>query len=185
MAIDKGIWTWSGFPGAPGYSILYATPGAGISGDVQAFFTAVRTELPSSVSITGPTGGDSIDPVTGTLTGTWSGGTGGTINGMSAAVYAGPAGAVVTWLTDGIANGRRVRGRTFLVPLSSSAYQTDGSLLAGSLTAIQSAANALVSSAAGNLLVWHRPVGGVGGSAHAVTGAKVSDRVAVLRSRRG
>ena len=184
MAIDKGVWTWSGFPGAPGYSIFYATPGTGISGDIKTFFTSCRTEMPSSVTITSPTGGDSFDPVTGTLTGTWSGGVGGTTVGMSAAAYAGPAGACVTWLTSGIANGRRVRGRTFLVPLSSSAYQTDGSLAPGSLTALQAAADTLVSSSAGNLLVWHRPVGGGGGSAHPVVGAKVSDRVAVLRSRR-
>lgn len=184
MAIDKGVFVWSGFPGGPGYSVFYATPGMGIAGDLRAFFDNIKTYIPSSVSIDPPESGDTIDEATGQLTATWTGASLSNVIGSSNDVYAGGVGASITWLTGGVVNGRRVAGRTFLVPLASNAYDLDGSLTSLAYTALDTAASALVSSTAGDLLVWHRPVGGVGGSAHPVTGYRIRDRVAVLSSRR-
>ena len=185
MTIDKGVWTWTGIPSGPGYSIFYATPDMGLSGDIKTFFESIKNYLPSSVTIESPSSGDRLDEATGMLTGVWSGGVGGSTVGLADPKHSAPAGASVTWLTAGIVNGKRVRGRTFLVPLSVNAYQADGTLDNTAYGVIQSAADALVASAAGDLLVWHRPVAGAGGSAHPVTGAKVSDRVSILTSRRG
>lgn len=189
MAIDKGVFQWTGFQGAPGYSIFYALPSAGVAADIKTFFTAISSWLPTTVTISCPTEGDTLEEATGILTGSWSGGPGGTVIGGATGTHAGPAGAAVTWDTSGIATGaggkaRRVRGRTFLVPLATTAYESDGTLVLAARNAIQGAADALVSDAAGNLVVWHRPIGGAGGSAHPVTGARVADKVAVLRSRR-
>lgn len=184
MAIDKGVWTWTGFSGAPGYSIFYATPDVGLSGVINTFWGTVAEYLPTAVTIAGPTTGDRLDETTGTLTGTWTGGAGGTEPGRGAGAFAAPAGVSVTWLTAGVKNGRRVRGRTFIVPIIASAYANDGSLETTAHAELQAAADALVAAAAGDLKVWSRPVGGVGGSAYPVTGARVADRVSILRSRR-
>lgn len=184
MAIDKGVFTWTGFSGAPGYSVFYATPDMGISGDIKTFFTAIDDYIPSGVNIQCPTSGDRLDEATGQLLETWSGGVGGTVQGQVAGNYASPAGICVNWLTNGVVNGRRVRGRTFIVPTAANIFAADGTLADNHLAVFQAAADALVASAAGDLLVWHRPVGGAGGSAHAIVAARVSDKVSVLRSRR-
>ena len=184
MAIDKGVWVWNGLPGGSGYSIFYATPDMGVSGLIKTFWDSIVAALPSGVSVTGPTEGDRLDESTGTLTGVWTGGAGGTTVGTGAPHFAAPTGACVTWHTGGIVNGKRVRGRTFLVPLTGDAYQDDGSLRENIRATMQAAVDALVSAAAGDLLVWHRPVGGLGGSAHPVVSGRISDRAAILTSRR-
>lgn len=184
MAVDKGVFVWSGFPGGPGYSIFYATANAGMAANLRAFFDNIKAYIPSSVTIDPPESGDVIDEATGTLQGTWVGGALSNVVGASNDVYAGGVGASITWETSGVVNGRRVRGRTFLVPLASNAYQLDGSLAPLAYTALQGAANSLLTAAAGDLLVWHRPIGGAGGSVHPITGFRLADRVSVLRSRR-
>lgn len=182
--IDKLVCRWDGFVGGPGYTIFYATPGAGVRAHILTFWDAIREWLPSIVTISVPNGGDTLDDATGTLTGSWSSGVASTHLGQGTGNFPAPAGAAVTWDTDGIANGRRVRGRTFLVPCSGQAFAADGTLYEPFLTDLRLAAGALVDSAAGALLVWHRPVAGAGGSSHAVVDARVSDKAAVLRSRR-
>ncbi len=184
MAIDKGVWTWTGFAGAPGYSVFYATPDMGISGVIKTFFESMKTLIPSVINIASPTTGDRLNELSGQLTGTWTGGVGGSTQGTGGGDFAGPAGLSITWLTDGVVNGRRVRGRTFIVPIIATSYDNTGSLDTGVVSQAQSAADALVTAAAGNLLVWHRPVNGGGGSVHPVTGARVADKAAILRSRR-
>jgi hypothetical protein len=184
MAIDQAVLRWDGFPGAPGYSVFYADPGNDVLADIWAFFDNWRTALPADVHITMPTEGLTYDEVTGTVTGTWTRAALGTVNGGDSGVYPAPTGACVTWRTGEVANGRLVRGRTFLVPLGGSSYQNDGSIGTEILAAIRNAANSLVSNAGGHLLVWHRPVGGAGGSKHPVVAATVADRAAVLKSRR-
>jgi hypothetical protein len=182
--IDKLVVQWGGFNGAPGYSVFYATPGNLVRADIISFFSSVNDWIPSGVSLSIPSSGDTVDDATGVLTGTWTEGTDLVLNGSAGGIYAAPAGCCITWDTSGIANGRRVRGRTFLVPLGGNALATDGSLENIALQDIRSSAAALVGNAGGNLLVWHRPVAGAGGSSHPVVASRVADKVAVLRSRR-
>jgi hypothetical protein len=106
---------------------------------------------------------------------------GGIVTGSGAANYAAGCGAYVNWLTSGIANGRRVKGRTFMAPLINSAYD-GGTILNANLTTLQTAATALVT--AGNTVVWHRPVNGAGGSSYQPASALVPDQVTSLRTRR-
>lgn len=182
--IDKLVVTWSGIAGGTGYSVFYATPGAGVRAHILTFLQAIADQLPAGVNLSVPATGDTIDDATGTLVSSWASGVDTQVIGSANGAFAAPAGACITWDTDGIANGRRVRGRTFLVPLGGTALDTGGTLSGTALNDIRAAATALVDAAAGDFLVWHRPTAGVGGSSHSVVGSRLADKAAVLRSRR-
>jgi hypothetical protein len=115
-----------------------------------------------------------------------------TITGGSVANnYSGASGLVINWRTAGVRNGRRVRGRTFLVPLAGGAYGTDGTIDNANITETVTAATALYTTASPiKLGVWARPkrddLGNIteDGSFHPVVAASVPDMAAVLRSRR-
>jgi hypothetical protein len=91
-----------------------------------------------------------------------------------------------TWNTGAIVNGRRVRGRTFLGPLDNSCLQNDGTLSSSSITHANALSSAWTDAGLTTTLscVWHRPVGGTGGSNHEIISATIRDKFAVLRSRR-
>ena len=74
-----------------------------------------------------------------------------------------------------------------MVPLApTSAYQSDGSLAVAGLASMQTASSALVNDATGMAFtIYHKPTpGGTDGYGATVTSASISDKVAVLRSRR-
>lgn len=149
-----------------------------------AFFDLLKGWIPDNVTITVPDGGDLIDPTNGQLTGTWSEGGGATITGANAAdVAAAGVGASITWLTGGIVGGKRVRGRTYVVPLATPSYDATGTLSVAALTALDAAAAAHTT---GSLVVWHRPSGpgATDGSEHNVVSYRVRDKVSYLSSRR-
>lgn len=107
----------------------------------------------------------------------------GQVSSTSVTAYAAPAGAVVEWRASGVLNGRRVKGRTYLVPLNSGTFQDDGTLAPATMTAILGAANALLAAAdaATHPLVVYSPTH----EAHdTVTSVRVNDKAAILRSRR-
>lgn len=99
-----------------------------------------------------------------------------------------PAGASVRWNTSTVVNGRMIRGRTFIVPLVSTSYESNGSLVSTYLTASIAAAAAVrtasLASGTWTRAIWHRPVGGAGGATGEVMSSSVKDIVAVLKSRR-
>lgn len=152
--------------------------------DVYAALQAAAVIFPTNVTITVPNSGDVIDDTTGTLTGVWAGSGGGIVTGGTNGKVAAGVGACIGWTTGGIVNGRKLRGRTFLVPLVTSGYDTDGTIEPATLSACQTLANALL--AAGPLGIWHRPttVGGTDGTSYGVVSSKVRDKVAFLSSRR-
>jgi hypothetical protein len=176
---------WSGGPGMPGVSIFYSDSVSGPPlGALGAFFTAIKASFPTGLSWTIPGSGDVLDSSTGVLNGSWSAAGGSTVAASGAATsYAGAAGAFVRWQTSGIVNGRRVKGRTFLVPLISSVYAS-GVIQTGTVSAFQSAANTFVASAGADMRIWHRPTAGAGGIAYPITAAVVPNLATVLRSRR-
>ena len=183
---------WSGFSGAPGYSNFYFAGGGGLISDAQQVndrvgtaFEELTTSLPSGVVIESEPEAVVIDSVTGissdfqavdpfTVTATTTGGN-----------YAGPAGAVVTWRTNDVRFGRRIRGRTFIVPLSTNAYEGDGTLTESTIFNLRDFADVLTTwDFDSEFGVWSRPRDGDGGVFATVTSSSVPDRVAVLRSRR-
>lgn len=190
MAITRLVARWTGFVGAPGYTNFFFE-GAGTEIDnhitavenafsqwIRALPTVVTVELEDEYAI--------LDEVTGQITG-YVPSVVETVphTGLDAGVYAGPTGGVVNWNTATVRNGRRMRGRTFLVPLSGESFQSDGSLASDTLGILRDGANALLNGAGSSqLVVWGRPQGGSGGVSAPVTGFSVPDMAAVLRSRR-
>lgn len=191
---------WSGFIGSPGWSNFYFDTGnetfhtpadAGPCADrVATFLTANRLKFPSSVTWTIQSDVESVSAATGQLLNVTSVGARTPITGGAAAgAYSGASGVVITWRTAGVRNGRRVRGRTFLVPTANNIYQSDGTIDNTHLNEFVTSATALatVTGTQLPLVVWARPStpGGSDGAAHVVTSASVPDMAAVLRSRRG
>jgi hypothetical protein len=176
---------WSNFPGAPGYTDVYSRNTAlpAMTNAVRAFFDAIKTLLPTGTNVQTLGSCETYDEATGTLTGSTSSTAPAVVTCTGAGSYAGATGAVVTWITSGFVSGRRVRGRTFLVPLAS-AFDANGSLQTTAQSTLQTAASGLITAMSGDLVVWHRPTQFGAGSAHPVTSANVPDLAAVLRSRR-
>lgn len=202
MALQRVNVAWQNWPGAPGLTTFFFDTISQTKIDaLRTFFNALITYLPNNLTIQVPSTGDYIDEATGGIGGTWSVGTTPTVvTGSSASAYAGNAGMCIHWLTSGIIAGRRVRGRTFLVPFTSSAFEANGTPAAAAVTALTNAGNALLTTVGTSLQVWSRPVvahtrydpktgagtavAGRAGSAAPVTGVRVPDLAISLRSRR-
>jgi len=186
MTIEQCVVRWDGFPGAPGYSVFYALPGAGFVAGIKNFFDSLKTAIPNNVNITVPNGGNSYNQSNGDLTGVWTGTGGGVVDCTGTSVYAAPVGASVRWETGTFIAGKRVRGRTYLVPMHSAIFDMDGSLLPAFMAILYTSCTALITAGGGNFVVWHRPTapGATDGVAATVTDAFIGDRAAVLTSRR-
>lgn len=155
---------------------------------IKSAFDTVASILPTGVTVVTPNSGDAIEDTTGALTGVWNGIGGGTSSGSGPGNCAAGVGACVTWTTGGIVNGtkgpRKLRGRTFVVPLHNACYDTDGTLYSTAFSTMQSFATQL--QAAGPLAVWHRPasLAAANGTSYGVLSHSVRDKVAYLKSRR-
>jgi hypothetical protein len=190
--LDRIRVTWTGFPGAPGYSTLYCLDANLHTGPLRAFFDAIKTNLPNNVTITVATAGDKISDVDGAVTGAWTASTLTPVVGLgSSTQYSGASGAVVLWRTSTVVDGRRPIGKTYLVPLATAAYD-NGSLATSVKDAIATAANNMIVAAGASPMIWHRPLYNNAtppvrirdGSSLQVTTATVPDLCAVMRSRR-
>ena len=174
---------WSGFTGAPGYTNLFFDH-AGSVGDISialnTFWEGMRPYLSTATTVQFLEGAV-VEATTGELVDAVSLEGLGSYVGQAGAESAAPAGVCITWRTGAIVNGRRLRGRTFIVPIAANGYQANGT--PAYPDQIETKANDLITDSGGSLVVWHRPVGGVGGSFAPVTDASVKDHVAVLRSR--
>jgi hypothetical protein len=191
----KTTTVWSGFQGAPGYTVMYFDPagahteaGAGAAnGRVRTFFAFLQQYLSTSTTLTFNQNVDQVDPVTGELVNSFSPTQPGILIGTGTANQAAAAGACVTWRTPKIVAGKRLRGRTFIVPLSVGAYEPNGTLTGNALGDLRTAAAALVADsplAPPRLCVWHRPIAKTGGDLGIANAATVADKTAVLTSRR-
>lgn len=192
MPISRVSAQWSGFPGAPGYSNFHFQSSTGTPdvddpvAAVRAFFVALQPTLPVSVSIQVLPTVEVLDDTTGSLIDyATASATPAPVTGSSGANFAGPSGGVINWITNTVVNGRRLRGRTFVVPMNTGAYQPDGSLTPAALEDLNDAAEVLSGAGFGlGFGILSRPAGGGSISFGEVTGHRVPDLVAVLRSRR-
>lgn len=189
---------WSGMPGGPGFSNLYfkdISGGPSIDqtvvdnavSKVDTWLDAFQPSLPTSI-ITGVSSTvEAIDEATGNLQAFYTATPAAAAGGGGGTTYAAPVGVVVSWFTNNVINSRRVRGRTFIVPLSTSAYEADGSLGTTKLVTWNAASAALIGTgAAAEFGIWHRPTtpGGSDGEFALVTAHRIPDMAAVLTSRR-
>lgn len=191
---------WAGFIGSPGYSVMHflgdtGTPTGQATAEAAAGLTAtwcqsIKDLLPSVATLQVMGDVEEIAESTGELTNIYSVTTPNPTSSSAAAAesYAGPCGAVVNWRTAGVRNGRRVHGRTFLVPLTSSALENNGTLKPTTMSTILSASQTLVNGAfdAPHFGVFARPTspGNTDGIFHKAVSCNVPDLAAVLRSRR-
>lgn len=189
---------WTGFFGAPGYSNFFwheVDPAGSFDGGafaaadkVNAFFTSIKAFFPPSVRWKVQSDVPIIEETTGEMIDIANAGARTEIvsTGINAG-YSAASGAVITWRTSGVRNGRRVRGRTFLVPGNAAMMGTDGTLDVGAVSTFQTAANALIAPDANrSLMIWARPTapGATDGIAHTVLSASIPDKAAILKSRR-
>lgn len=202
MSLLRVKMRWSGFQGGPGFSIFHWNDfGSGPTGwepvqadadacvaRVDTFAQAILGVLPANttlqvmgdVEVINPENGDLEDIYTVTQPAA-------RVPGHSAGPYSAPVGAVISWRTGVVRNGRRVHGRTFLVPCIGAVFENNGTLTSTAIATITSAATGLsTGSVNGDLTVWARPTGpgATDGSPAIVTGFTVPDMGAVLRSRR-
>lgn len=155
---------------------------------IRAAFDAAKALFPTSLVITVPGSGDVINDVDGSLVGVWSAVPPASVAGTGSDFFAAGVGACIGWSTGGIVPGkkgpRKLRGRTFVVPLATANYDQQGTILDGAVGVINTLAGAL--QAAGPLAIWHRPnpTLALAGNSYGVVSHRVRDKVAYLSSRR-
>lgn len=161
---------------------------------LNTFFSGIQGYLPDDVTINIPAAVMLVDELDGEQVGELTGTT--TVNarvGTSTASFANGVGVSIQWNADQFVSGRRVRGRTFLVPLDAGIFDVDGTVDAAAVTAINNAATGLrtnLASVNGGLQVWSRPRAATEaapartGSLHPVVSNSVADKASWLRTRR-
>lgn len=185
----KAVWT--NFPGAPGYSNFYGTG----SGDpvvaatwaaaIAQFFSSIKALLPIGTTITVPGSEDELNSDNGQITDQIAFTAPAPVVGTGSGSFSGTSGGLVSWQTAAFRGGRRVRGRTYLVPLVNTSYDTTGSLGTTTIATIQAAANAYLSAVDGTGIVYSRPTpANPVGAASVIAVAQVPDLAVVMRSRR-
>lgn len=193
MAVYRVKLRWTGFTGAPGYTNLHFDVAAGdtvagaqsVYDQVQTFAIDIAARLPSAVTLTTEAGVEVIDQATNELITIHTVTAGTNTKGQMTGGFSSATGACIVWETGEVKNGRRVRGRTFIVPLSAVAYEADGTLTASAITGLQDAASKLTAGGFG-FGVLSRPSssGASDGSFHTASSGRVNDKTAILRSRR-
>lgn len=195
---------WGGMPGAPGMSVFHFTHPSGVFTDLDAgaaqeavdrvdtFAAGVVFWMPYQTTLEVLADVELIDGASGDLEDVFGTTPDATRTSPQSAgqVYAGPVGAIINWKTATIRNGRRLRGKTFLVPLNGGVFSDNGTPAAGLITSLNTHATALRAVGTDTqLCVYGRPMTpAIGitpeGVAGKVTSHNVPDFAAVLRSRR-
>lgn len=202
MDILRIIARWSGFPGAPGYSVFHFTTDGGFwdgglvgdsaqvaadgaAGRISDAFGRINTYLPNGSRIEIQEEAPILNSDTGEMIGSVEVDAPAVVAGVSERDMVGPAGAVVNWRTNDYRFGRRIRGRTFLVPLNVNAYEGDGTLSSSGRSSMRDFADEVLNGeGSADFGVWSRPRDGSGGVFATATSYSVPDMAAVLRSRR-
>jgi hypothetical protein len=156
------------------------------SNRVYNALTNVLGELSSSVSYVINPAVTVYNPATGAVTGVATG-PGGTRTGTAGEPQVPSATAICCVWETGVAGPRRmIRGRTFLSGWKYTAVGTGGAPSAAVLAVAQDFADAMNDAGTTDLVfgVWHRPVAGAGGAFHGCSSQRVSQKFAVLKSRR-
>ena len=201
---------FTGFSGAPGLMTHYfrktdpglASTDAQLAVDrVRDAFVARHSNLPVAFRWTTSGQVDTLDDATGQVNFSWTA-TPSTGTGVSGTSGYGPiaSGVLIKWQTNAFVSGRRVVGKTFLVPVGNNNADLDGTLTAGALVEWNAWAAAMLNEGATglHLVCWSRPrlaraVGPGGkpkaltaraGSSYVITSGAANDKMCVLTSRR-
>jgi hypothetical protein len=199
MAILRGKIRWT-IPGAgTAYSVLHFGTDDGFNPEqadvdttatmMNQFITTVKSTLPNVVQMQVVNELEEIDSNNGQMIALWTTPTLAAQAGTASAAagWAAAAGGVISWSTGIVHRARRIRGRTFIVPMSNEVWDIDGTIKAVPLGQLNTAATALRDPAATvRLGVFARPSapGATDGRFAPVSGHRVPDMSAILRSRR-
>jgi len=191
----RAVWTVTG--GGTGYSVFHVRE-AGIEPlnlSAQAFATDLRAglvslggDLPNDVTINFEAEAREIDVESGTLVGVHAVTPPAAVTGVQTGTYAAPSGAKVDLITAAIVAGRRLKGRTFIVPLAATSYADNGQVSSSARGRLVTAFE-MFRDDPGNysLAVWSRPqtapVARAGTLADVIS-VSAPTKAAVLRSRR-
>jgi len=158
----------AGWQGGPGLSTFYFSTGGTASGSdalaaanrVRGGWDVVKGVLPSAVTVNVQGQVDVIDPIDGGLTTSFAVTPPATVTGTGVGVVGPPqvAGGLELFTSD-VADGRRVRGRSFINPLVSAqtATATPSAGLNSALDAMGVAIVTVSPPATPALCIWHRP----------------------------
>lgn len=162
VAMNRVRVTWTGFTGQPGLSTFYFGSTTTDMGALKAFLVSMAAFIPNAVTLSIPVTGDQINDTDGKITGSWGPGTNGGIVGGAggATAYSGVSGFCMDWRSGQIIAGRRVQGRTYFVPSTTNAYQTDGTIVDSVRTTLTTAATTFIAAYAGEFKVFSRPFPG-------------------------
>lgn len=199
MAILRSKIRWT-IPGAgTAYTVLHFGTDDGFNpeqADVDAvatkvnqFITTVKANLPNVVQLQVVNELEEIDSNNGEMIALWTTPTLAAQAGTASAAagWAAAAGGVISWSTGIVHRARRIRGRTFVVPMSNEVWDIDGTIKAVPMGVLNTAATDLRDPAGTvRLGVFARPSGpaATDGRFAPVSGHRVPDMSAILRSRR-
>jgi hypothetical protein len=185
MTLNRARVTWAGAGGLPGLSTFYFDTATTDMTALRTLWVAFAAQLPNSVTITVPSAGDQLQEATGVIVGSWGGpaqapvpGTGG-VGGYSAA-----EGAMIRWNPNGVVDGRRPLGKTYIVPIISGAIGLNGQISTAVVTAFTAAATTFLGAYAGSVKLWHRKNAKGAGLQMTILTGVCSTKQVVLRSRR-
>lgn len=187
--------TWAGLAGGPGVSThFFDTSATPPLAQIRAAYAGLSNLIPNQVTIQVQNAGDQIDAATGKIVGDWAGTAVAAVTSASSGSFSPACGAVVDWRSSVIVNNRRLRGRTFIVPLLSVAFSTAGQLTPAALTTLQTFATGLMPGTGPAMQLWARPVAATKGnptpkaprpgSSSIVVSNSIPNMTAILRSRR-
>lgn len=200
-AIYQITWEWNGSSGLPGFTNLFFDATADSPTDAldaatksRLLFSGAASVLPSTVTITLNSDVRVLDDVTGDLLNIYTVVGPAPVVGAVADRYAQVAGACIDWITTTVHGSRRMQGRTFIVPLTTLAYDGTGKLASTTVTDLGSAAEDMRTATGPAFGVWGRPRAanpshvppitardGLWGPA---TSSRIPTKVAYLSSRR-
>lgn len=185
---------WSGGPSAPGLTVMNVDADTALDfsaalAAVVDFWTAVKGYLSNDYSLQVDPNVDLFNEADGGISGAFTENPApAPVLGAGAGGYANGIGGRIDWATSGIVGRRRVKGRTFLVPLTSGVFNDTGLISPTVQTTFGNAATALINAletAGTPLVVWSRPGKGLAdGAKNQVIAATVPTKPAVLRGRR-
>lgn len=185
-----------GFPGGPGVMTFYCLNAPEFTLAVRAMLFSISDKIPPSVTFRIPSTGDIIESTTGVIIGAWNAPVREAVPGLAAGSYAAPVGWASTWLTDLYLYGRRVRGRTFFVPADGDVFENNGTIATQVVSDLGVVNGIFLGGTAANFVIWQRPSPARAATATRparlaragafalVTSSRVTDKAAVLRSRR-
>lgn len=162
-------------------SIASGTAATALAGYVRGMFDAIKGNIPDDVTISFDGEMKELDN-SGTLIAVYPVTVPSTVSGTYTGSFANGSGIVVRHNTGAIVNGRRLIGRTFIVPAGHGSFQNNGEVLPVAQAGINTAFVNLRTSAnttGANFAVWSRKNGTVA----PVSSSQTLSRPSTLRTR--